>query len=293
MAVDAGVDSDRAREFFATLRRDGTWRGESEVRRGDGVVIPVEGHATAVDLPDGRKYVAVSRDVSERRALERMQQEFISMVTHELKIPLTTIRGFAQLMLRRRELSQPGMMTILSQADRLERLINDLLDSARLEAGRLEITPSRVDLVLLARESAEAASQLGSGHLIRVVAPESPLVGHWDEGRLAQVFENLLSNAIKYSPQGGEVLVTIDLAGDQAIVTVRDEGIGIPADQLPVLFGRFTRLQAAGSAGTPGLGLGLYIARSLVEAHGGRIWVESAVDAGSLFGFSLPLARDE
>ncbi len=146
MATEAGVTDATAQDFFSTLRREGYWRGESEIRRGDGSLIPVEGHATAVDLPEGRMYIAVSRDVSERRALERMQQEFISMVTHELKIPLTTMRGFVQLMLRRRQLSEPGLQTMLSQANRLERLINDLLDSARLESGRLEIVPERVDL---------------------------------------------------------------------------------------------------------------------------------------------------
>jgi PAS domain S-box-containing protein len=292
MATEAGVSDATANDFFATLRREGYWRGESEIRRGDGTVVPVEGHATAVHLPEGRMYIAVSRDVSERRALERMQQEFISMVTHELKIPLTTMRGFVQLMLRRGQLSEPGLRTMLSQADRLERLINDLLDSARLEAGRLEIVPERVDLAALAQESVDAVHQLSPTHRIQIVAPEAPIVGRWDAGRLGQVFENLLTNAIKYSPQGSDVIVRIDATATEATVTITDQGSGIPAAELPHLFSRFTRLQSATASGAPGLGLGLYIAHSLIEAHGGRIWVESEVGVGSTFGFELPVVRD-
>jgi PAS domain S-box-containing protein len=293
MATEAGVSDATARDFFSTLRREGYWRGESEVRRGDGSVVPVEGHATAIDLPEGRMYIAVSRDVSERRALERMQQEFISMVTHELKIPLTTIRGFVQLMLRRRQLSEPGLRTMLSQANRLERLINDLLDSARLESGRLEIVPERVDLAVLARESVDAVYQLSPTHVVHIIAPETPIVGRWDAGRLAQVFENLLTNAIKYSPDGSEVIVRLEAAGPEAVVTITDQGSGIPPDQFAHLFSRFTRLHAATASGAPGLGLGLYIARSLIEAHGGRIWVESEVGVGSTFGFALPVVGPE
>jgi len=289
MATEAGVMEATANDFFETLRRDGHWRGESEIRRGDGTVIPVEGHAMAIHLPEGRMYIAVSRDVSERRAVERLQQEFISMVTHELKIPLTTIRGFVQLMLRRGQLSEPGLQTILVQSDRLERLINDLLDSARLESGHLEIVPARVDLARLAQESADAVHQLSPTHTVRVTCPEVPIVGRWDAGRLGQVFENLLTNAIKYSPLGSDVVVCLTSTETEAIVTITDQGIGIPADQIPHLFSRFSRLHAATASGAPGLGLGLYIARSLIEAHGGRIWVESEVGVGSVFGFALPM----
>jgi signal transduction histidine kinase len=206
-----------------------------------------------------------------------------------LKIPLTTIRGFAQLMLRRRQLSEPGLRTMLSQADRLERLINDLLDGARLEAGRLDIIPARVDLAALAQETADAARQLSPTHAITVISPETPIIGRWDAGRLEQVFENLLTNAIKYSPDGSDVIVRLEDGGVEAAVTISDQGAGIAPDQLPHLFSRFTRLQAATASGAPGLGLGLYIARSLVEAHGGRVWVESKVGVGSTFGFVLPI----
>jgi signal transduction histidine kinase len=199
------------------------------------------------------------------------------------------MRGFVQLMLRRKQLSEPALRTMLAQADRLERLINDLLDSARLEAGRLESVPERVDLVSLAQETAQAAVQLSPTHTIRVLAPEMRVIGRWDAGRLEQVFENLLTNAIKYSPDGSEVLVRIEVDGSDAVVTVTDHGSGIPPEQLPHLFSRFTRLQAAMTSGTPGLGLGLYIARSLVEAHRGRIWVDSEIGVGSTFGFALPL----
>ncbi len=106
------------------------------------------------------------------------------------------------------------------------------------------------------------------------------------------MIENLLTNAIKYSPDGSEVVVRLESNGPEAIVTITDQGVGIPPDQFPYLFSRFTRLHAATASGAPGLGLGLYIARSLIESHGGRIWVESEVGVGSTFGFAIPLTRD-
>jgi len=149
--------------------------------------------------------------------------------------------------------------------------------------------PARVDLAALAQESVDAVHQLNPTHIIRTVAPEARIIGRWDAGRLGQVFENLLTNAIKYSPQGSDVIVRIDATATEATVMITDQGSGIPAAELPHLFSRFTRLQSATASGAPGLGLGLYIARSLIEAHGGRIWVESEVGVGSTFGFGLPM----
>jgi len=280
---------------FAAVQRDGFWRGESEVRRKDGSILVVEGVASMVTIGSAdthdQIYISATRDISERRRLERMQHEFISMVTHELKIPLTSIRGYAQLMQRHGTYNVRGIAAIVDQSHRLDRLIADLLDSARLEAGRLDIQREPVDLIAVARETAESAHALTDRHTVRVEAVEATLVGHLDDGRTRQIVENLLSNAVKYSPGGGDIVIRVQRdTEDSALVSVRDHGLGIAAQDVPSLFSRFARLDSAVSSNVPGIGLGLYITKSLIEAQGGRIWVESAPGVGSTFSFSLPLA---
>jgi PAS domain S-box-containing protein len=262
---------------------------EAVIRRADGSDVPVEAGYDFV-VGDGRRTAMVSmvRDISERRALERMQQEFISMVGHELRTPLSALRGHAQLMQRRQAFNERSIEVIIDQAGRLERLIRDLTDVSRLEASRLPIEPEPMDLVELVYGCAEQARGQAQGHVVRVAGPDEPIIGQWDRDRLAEVLTNLFSNAIKYSPEGGEVLVTIERREDAALVAVRDQGLGIPAERLDHLFDRFYRVrETASMAG--GLGLGLYISKHLIEGHGGRIWAESdGPGRGSTFSFMLP-----
>ena len=219
---------------------------------------------------------------------EQRRWDFVSFVSHELKNPLTSIRGFAQQMRRRGEYSAEALDVILVQADRLDRLIDDLLDVSRLEAGRLRLRPRDVDLNVLVGQAVEQARALTRLHALTVVS-NGPVVGRWDADRLEQVMQNLLSNAIKYSPDGGEVLVEVGRREDEARVTVSDEGIGIEPDQLERVFERFYRAEDERAHGAQGMGIGLYVTRALVEAHGGRIWAESEAGRGSTFGFTLPL----
>jgi two-component system, OmpR family, phosphate regulon sensor histidine kinase PhoR len=273
---------------YARFLREGSWHGELELRRKDGALVAAEAWATTIRLPDGVVYVSAVRDISERRALERTQREFIAMVTHELRTPVTSIKGFAQLMQRRGPKTE--MIDVIAhQADRLQRLVEDLLDVSRLDARQLELRPSSVDLAALARAAADQAGALSEEHAVVVEVSEGPLEGWWDPDRLGQVLHNLLTNAIKYSPSGGEVRVRVEDLGQQARVSVADQGIGIAADALPRLFNRFYRTEAAAASGTTGLGVGLYIAKSLVEAHGGQIWADSGGEGhGTTFTFTLP-----
>jgi two-component system, OmpR family, sensor histidine kinase VicK len=176
----------------------------------------------------------------------------------------------------------------LEQTARMDRLIGDLRQLAQMEGGGLSIQREDVDLVALAQEAVERARTLATGHAVRLAAPELPIVVAGDRDRLGQVLDNLLGNAVKYSPGGSEVLVTVEVVGGEAWLRVTDQGPGISADTLRHLFERFYRGQPA--AGDSGLGLGLYISRMLVEAHGGRIWVESEPEAGSTFTIALPAA---
>jgi signal transduction histidine kinase len=237
-------------------------------------------------------FLAIVRDISERRRLERLQQEFTAMVTHELKGPLTSLRGFAQLMQRRQAYHAHGIEVIIAQTTQLERLISDLLDAARLDAGRMELRRAPADLVALVRDAAAQATALTTRHIFELDAPPAPVMSSADGARLGQVLANLLSNAIKYSPEGGTIYVQLSSASGVARVSVSDEGIGIAPEARERIFQRFYRVGGLGS-GAQGLGLGLYISRSLVEAHGGTLAVESEVGLGSTFTFTLPLQADE
>jgi PAS domain S-box-containing protein len=229
-------------------------------------------------------------DVTERRALERLQREFTAMVSHELRNPLASIKGFAQLMQRRGVFDERAIETIVGQANLLQRLVDDLLEVSRLEAGHLELRAELFDLAAETAAYAEQAQAQSQRHVVRVEVETAPLTVRADRGRIGQVLLNLLSNAIKYAPGGGEILVRVEGAADEARVSVQDQGLGIPREALPRLFERFFRVDASGRP--DGSGLGLYIARRIVEAHGGRIWAESdGPGQGSTFRLSLPLER--
>lgn len=276
------------RERFAVLQRDGRWRGEVTLRRRDGSLVPTESWQVRIALPDSLFYVAVWRDISERRELEAQQRDFLAMVTHELKSPLTTIGVYAQFMRRRATYSEQGVAAIITQVQRLNRLIDDLTDVARLDAGRLDLRLAPHDLTSIVLAAADQARVLAPSHAVMVSAPPEPAIVACDRDRIVQVLLNLLSNAAKYAPAGTAIVVTLEVIGGGARVTVRDRGAGIAAEDLPRLFDRFYRSPTAYRQGTPGLGLGLPISKGLVEAHGGTIEVESVPGAGSAFTVTLP-----
>ncbi len=282
------ADRDWTEAEYTRFMQNGTWRSELELRRKDGTRVPVEVQASTVTLPGGTMYLSVLRDISERRALEQQRQDFIAMVAHDLKNPLTTMKGYAQLLQRRGVYSERNVATIVAQANRLERLIDDLRDVTRIDAGQLALDRMPVDLAALVRANVEESRALSEAHTIDLEAPDEPIIGLWDAGRLAQVIENLLSNAVKYSPNGGTIWVRVDGTEDQARLAVIDEGIGLSPEALARVFERFYRSETGVAANRKGLGLGLYISKALVEAHGGTIIAESLSPTGSAFRVTLP-----
>ncbi|MFP2929563.1 sensor histidine kinase [Pyxidicoccus sp. 3LG] len=250
-----------------------------------------------------REVTAEHRAHAEREQLLREAQEairvrddFLSIAAHELKTPLTPLKLHLQLMRSRAvcggTLAVHHMDKALSQVSRLAVLVNDLLDASRIQAGKLELTHERIPLREFIREVLSDIRTLSALHTLDFEPPAEPLFIEGDRGRLAQVLTNLVENAFKYSPTGGTVHVTARREGTRAIVSVKDDGIGIPKDQQEHLFERFFRARNAPISGFGGLGLGLYICRDIVARHGGHIWVESEVERGSTFHFSLPLVDD-
>ncbi|MCC6790650.1 MAG: PAS domain-containing protein [Thermomicrobiales bacterium] len=266
------------------LSEDG-WHGELDVDRLNGPPVPVEARASRVELPTGPAILVTMRDTTQRRTLERLQRDFLAMVTHDLRSPLAAIRVQAQLMRRRGQYSETSVEAIVGQTERIARLINTLADLVRMDSGRLDLKRQSLDLVELAEQVAEQEVANAPGRFVEIVA-DAPVVGEWDADRLAQVLSNLIGNALKYSGEDAAVSVEVRVDGDEATVAVIDSGVGIPEEHLAKLFERFFRADVTGAGG---LGLGLYIARMLVEAHGGRIEAESEVGRGSTFRFVLPL----
>ena len=224
------------------------------------------------------------------RQSERVKSELVSIVSHELRTPLASILGFTSLLLNREvkaEERERYLQIIDAQGRRLSALLDDFLDVQRLEEGQLTLAEEMLDLANVVREQTQLFDAQSELHPIKLTLPASPLPVRGDPNRLAQVVGNLLSNAIKYSPEGGVVEVVGEQVNGRVRVSIRDEGLGIPPELQQRVFHKFFRGDAP-DTGIPGSGLGLTIARSLVEAHGGRMEVESIVGEGSTFSLELP-----
>jgi two-component system sensor histidine kinase BaeS len=238
----------------------------------------------------------LEREASQREILDRLKDEFVLTASHELRSPLTSVQGFAELLMLERDNLTPRQVetvgVILDNSRHLVRLLNDLLDLARSDAGRLairqqptEVAPLLEDSVRLMRAQTDAADQTLSAR----IDPDLPPV-EAEADRIRQVLVNLLTNAHEYSPEGASISVMARLAGAEVEIAVTDNGPGIPPDQLEHIFERFVRGEAGLTQRVGGTGLGLAISKSLVELHGGRLEVDSTVGVGSTFSFRLPLA---
>jgi PAS domain S-box-containing protein len=273
---------------------------------------------TCVFGESGRRYtredLSLAEDLARRAALAvdnarlyreaqdalAARDEFLSVAAHELKTPITSLRGYAQLTLR--AMDQTGtvdaqhlrraLTVVNTQTDKLTQLVGQLLDVSRIQSGKLAPDYRDADLSKLAADVVANAERQSPDHDFVLVTPEA-IETSVDTLRIEQVLTNLLDNAIKYSPKGGKIEITLEVvAGPPEVVhlCVRDHGVGIPPDFRERIFERFYQVEAS-STHTPGMGLGLYISRQIVELHGGRIWVEAPDDGGTRFVIALPLNR--
>ena len=239
-----------------------------------------------------------TRKVAALRELDRMKTELLGTVSHELRTPLGSIKGYATTLLThgnklRKDEQREFLEIIDSEADRLRDLIENLLDLSRLEAGVLRIDCQPARLGRTARELVRKVQLASAQHEIRLDWPEDDPLVRADEKRVYQVIQNLVTNAVKYSPDGGHVTLSAHVNRHELVITVSDEGLGLPAAEIDRIFDRFHRVQSEVSRGIGGTGLGLAICKGLVEAHGGSIWAESDGEGrGSTFRFTLPLLAE-
>lgn len=235
-------------------------------------------------------------EASQRDRLDRLKDEFVLTASHELRSPLTSVQGFAELLMLERDSLTPKQVEtveiILDNCRHLVHLLNDLLDLARSDAGRLGITPVPTELGPLVEDAVRTMrSQTDSADqtLIATIESDLPLV-NVEGDRIRQILVNLITNAHEYSPEGASIDVSVRVAGAEVEIAVTDNGPGIPENQLEHIFERFVRGDAGLTQRVGGTGLGLAICKSLVELHGGTIAAESAPGVGSTFSFRLPIA---
>jgi two-component system phosphate regulon sensor histidine kinase PhoR len=266
---------------------------DAMLRRADGRDVFVNLSAAPVDDPrTTRLAVAVIRDVTSARRLDEIREEFLATAAHEFKTPLAVIKAYAQVVQKRRPEEGPALTVVQRQVDRLNRLVQHLLDTSRLRLDSGEGRRDRFDLGLLATEVVERARSSASEHALLVEA-SGPAPVRADRDRIARVINGLVDNAIRFSPGGGAVETRVDRDGAVAILSVKDHGLGIPAERQARLFERYYRAHAGTAQDYGGLGLGLDMSREIVTRHGGRMWFESTPGEGSIFHFSLPLAPEE
>ncbi len=267
------------------------------------IPIVIHGRVTAAVL-------AVS-DITERRRIEQehlrlyneaqaalgMRDQFLSVAAHELKNPITTISGYIQLLQRWQdkneamapEQNQRVLRTLANQVQRLQRMIESLLDLSRLKSNQLVIQPAPLDIVALIRRLVDEMQPLFTANRLHVFTPDTPIIIQGDESRLEQVLYNLVQNAIKYGDPGSAVEIHVIREAGTVLIKICDVGIGIAAENLPHLFDLFYRANNVDSLHTPGMGLGLYVVNEIITLHGGTVEVESTPGSGSVFSVRLPL----
>jgi len=285
------------------LENDGWPTNENSVLYVEGDLLHTDGSTVSVGITyaplfdtrgELRNIIANVRDISRFREAEEAKSTFISVISHELKTPVSLIKGYAGTLSRDdvdwdKNTVVDGLRVIDEEADKLAALIENLLDVNRLQSGNFNLRIEWLNLVDLVTDLVSRFTTQTTKHEFSTIFPDDFPLLEVDRQRITQVLQNLLSNAIKYSPDGGKITITGQVLGDTVQISVSDEGVGIKPDQRDQIFERFYRVDNALTRETQGAGLGLYIVRSIVEAHGGHIWVESERGQGTTFSFTLPL----
>lgn len=262
----------------------------------DGSEFPLELSLSSWTLHDQIYFTGIVRDITERRELEKRKDEFISIASHELKTPVTTIKGFTQILQRKFAQSDEETVKLYlakmdSQLNNLTELVSNLLDVSRIQAGKLELRLENFEIGKLIAETIEDTGLMYQTHKISFLSQAKHCVLA-DRNRIAQVLINLISNAVKYSPPPSQIEIGFKSDGEKVIVFVRDRGIGISKDYHQKIFEPFFQAKGLGSDLSAGLGLGLHICSGIIERHGGKIWVKSSPRRGSTFFFSLPETKN-
>jgi len=281
---------------------------ETMVIKPDGSNVVTLSSAMPIRMESGvtTEAAIVFQDITAQKSIEQQKNEFLSIASHELRTPVTAILGYAEILQLKASqgdsldfMSQQAIARINEQSECLKRLIDELLDISRLEHVQILLNPDLHDLLATVSFVIESQASTTKQHQLHLVvdglSPKGALMGHFDAERMMQVLNNLIGNAIKYSPEGGEIEIGLRHTfenPDEVLIWVKDQGIGIPASELPDIFKRFHRASNVDRS-FDGLGIGLYLVNELVMQHGGRVWAESTEGIGSTFYVLLPLQSNQ
>ena len=261
-----------------------------------GISSGSSGAERAAERVDGA--IAVFHNITRQKQLEKIRQDFVANVSHELRTPLTTIKGYAETLIDgalKEEVAPQFVHVIKKHADRLEKLVEDLLTLSKIETKAFTLKPERLSLTELIEDALDVMKELAENKNVSITDPQSfaSLFVYGDRKNLEQVLINLLDNAIKYGREGGQIILSAAEKDQKEIqVSIKDDGIGIPREDLPRIFERFYRVDKGRSQELGGTGLGLSIVKHIIQAHGGQVWAESEPGKGSTFYVTLPKAED-
>jgi two-component system sensor histidine kinase VicK len=295
-------DRDRIREAIAHTLNRSVSNGDYDVEyRTIGVEdekirwVRAKGKAYFDGNDKAVRLVGAALDITEQKSDELRKNDFIGMVSHELKTPLTSINAYVQLLMKKAMKLEDDFMDnaldkVNQQIKRMTAMINGFLNISRLEAGKIHLDKQDFDIEQLVRIIIEETQMTTTIHNIEFSSCK-PIVIHADQNKIGAVISNLLSNAVKYSPKGKNIIITCELQEDHVRVSIKDEGMGIKAQDIEKLFNRFYRIETKHTEHISGFGIGLYLSAEIIRHHNGRIWVESQSGIGSTFYFTLPLSE--
>lgn len=284
------------KQLWETIKAGGEWRGEICNKKKNGELFWESASISAVKDSQGRiiSFIKIAEDITGRKRIDQMKDEFVSMVSHELRTPLSITKEGVSLVLDKipgplNNKQEKILLTARDNIDRLARIINSLLDISKIEAGRMQIKREQVDIISLIDKVVLGfkAKAEAKGVEFKVNIPAKILNIYVDADRLFQVFTNLISNAVKFTDKG-DITVSCEERESEIECFVADTGIGISSEDIPKVFSKFQQFGRVAGAGEKGTGLGLSIAKSIIEIHNGRMWVESQSGKGSRFTFTLP-----
>jgi PAS domain S-box-containing protein len=282
-------------KWLKTLRDIGyVESSERDFIHKDGHIVPTIVSSVMIDL-DREIFIGLLVDISERKRLEQKKDEFISIASHELKTPLTTLSGYAQLIDTRMKKEYESNLKFLSKMDqqfhKLNRLINDLLDVSKIQSGKLSLSKAIFNIVELVEETIQEVEPISNDHKLTLNKSMEKIQVDADIMKISQVLTNFLTNAIKYSPKNSSITVNVSNSNDDVLVEVIDEGRGIAENLQKKVFDKFFQVDNPGTNLAQGMGLGLYISSEIIKRHGGTIGLKSQVGKGSTFYFTLPKAK--
>lgn len=256
--------------------------------------FPIVSSSLLLDQSDNYNYLIVLKDITEQKNIEKEKDDFVATISHDIKTPLTTMKGYLSALLKysdkvTSDQRDSYLRVVNSEIDRINRMLNNLMDLRRLEGNILDINPIKFDMIKVIKKVVDIFKVSYINFEFEIISNEESIILFLDKDKIEQVLHNLLSNAVKYSPTGGKISISVERKPKEVIVGISDQGVGIPSEEIDKIFEKYYRTRDIQKKKISGKGLGLYITKKIIELHKGKVWVQSELHKGTTFYFSLPL----